>query len=123
MIAQNVECAVHGGISLLSASFHARSSRIKPDAAMLALAKRCVARGVLGGSEQPLEGLVISIVKKNNKMPIDKAFGFDNNQAQVAFEYPTAGSLLCNFAYQSMKGVVGALVYGRQSSYFAKVFA
>lgn len=62
-----------------------------PDVALLVLSKGCVVRGINVGSRQLMEDLVLFVVNKKIKMPVEKVFGFSEEEVLSAFELVSKG--------------------------------
>ncbi|KAI0453163.1 zinc-containing alcohol dehydrogenase [Xylaria acuta] len=58
-----------------------------PDLTMMALTKRLVVRGVMGGSEQQLEEAVRFISARGLEIPVDKVFAFERDGIIAALNY------------------------------------
>jgi NADPH:quinone reductase-like Zn-dependent oxidoreductase len=91
-IAQSVNCIAMGGIiSAIGFLTQAKEGEV-PDAAMLALSKACIIRGIAVGSKQLLGELVRFVVNKELAPPVEKTFGFSREEVTAAYGYLASGS-------------------------------
>lgn len=89
-IAESINSVKMGGnVSVIG--FLSRAKEM-PDVASLALSKGAVVRGVVVGSTQLLQELVRFVSRKGLRMPVNKEFGFSQEETIKAFEYVTSGS-------------------------------
>jgi len=86
-IGQSLECIAWGGTVAVIGFLSPADKTNMPDVAALALSKGCVVRGVLVGSKQLLEELVTFVVNKDIRIPVDKVFGFTEEEVLDAFGY------------------------------------
>ncbi|KAL4811063.1 NAD(P)-binding protein [Aspergillus unguis] len=90
-IAQSITAIAFGGvISVIGFLAQADQSEM-PDVAGLALSKGCVVRGVTVGSKQLLEEVVTYVANQGLRLPVEKEFGFTQEEVTKAFEYIISG--------------------------------
>jgi NADPH:quinone reductase-like Zn-dependent oxidoreductase len=89
-IEQSLECVTASGmISLIG--FLSNAEQTQPNILMSTLIKAVVVRGVRGGSKHQLENLVRYMAKREISMPVDKIFGFNQEDVVSAFKYVASG--------------------------------
>jgi NADPH:quinone reductase-like Zn-dependent oxidoreductase len=89
-IAESINSVKMGGnVSVIGFLSQAKEM---PDVASMALAMRAVVRGVVVGSTQLLQEVVRFVARKGLRLPVEKEFGFSEENVIEAFEYLTSGS-------------------------------
>lgn len=89
-IAESINSVKMGGnVSVIGFLSQAKEM---PDVASLALAKGAVIRGVIVGSTQLLQEVVRFVARKGLRLPVEKEFGFSQEETIKAFEYLTSGT-------------------------------
>ena len=84
-IAKSIASTKRGGQVLL-VGFLAQTE-VNPDVAKLVLHRSCSIRGIAVGSKQLFEQMLQFIHTKKLHMPVNKEFGFSNDQVLAAFDY------------------------------------
>ena len=93
-IAESLNVVKMGGnISVIGFLSQAEQSEM-PDVAALALAKGAVVRGITAGSTQQLEEVARFVARKGLRMPVEKEFGFTQEEVVKAYEFVASGSHL-----------------------------
>ncbi|KAJ5287582.1 hypothetical protein N7478_003268 [Penicillium angulare] len=89
-IAQSINSVkMDGNVSVIGSLSQAKEMS---DVASMALAKRAVVRGVVVGSTQLLQEVVRFVSRKGRRLPVEKEFGFSEENVIKAFEYLTSGT-------------------------------
>ncbi|KAL3447868.1 hypothetical protein BJX65DRAFT_295420 [Aspergillus insuetus] len=89
-IAESINSVKMGGnVSVIG--FLSKATEM-PDVASMALAKGAVVRGVVVGSTQLLQEVVRFVSRKGLRLPVEKEFGFSEENVIKAFEHLTSGS-------------------------------
>jgi NADPH:quinone reductase-like Zn-dependent oxidoreductase len=91
-IKQSIECVAMGGIISVIGFLSQAKQEDMPDVAGLALSKGAVMRGITVGSKQLVEELVRFVLKRELSPPVEKEFGFNDNDIQIAFNYLASGN-------------------------------
>lgn len=91
-IKQSLEAIAFGGIIAVIGFLSPATQADMPDVASLALAKGCVVRGILVGPKQFTDDLVNFVVSKGIQLPVQKVFGFSEEEVQSAFQYLSVGA-------------------------------
>ncbi|KAL2799252.1 hypothetical protein BJX66DRAFT_333155 [Aspergillus keveii] len=89
-IAESINSVKMGGnVSVIGFLSQAKEM---PDVASMALARGAVVRGVVVGSTQLLQEVVRFVARKGLRLPVEKEFGFSDENVIETFEYLTSGS-------------------------------
>lgn len=88
-IKQSIDAIKFGGIISVIGFLSQAKQDDMPDVAGLALSKACVVRGIIIGSKQLLEELVLFVGNHNLKIPVEKTFDFTKEGVVGALEYMT----------------------------------
>ena len=86
-IAKSIASTKRGGQVLLVGFLAQTEAKANPDLAMLILERAINVRGIAVGSKQLFEQMIQFIHNKKLHMPVDKEFGFSNDQVLAAFDY------------------------------------
>lgn len=90
-IAQSLEAIAVGGVIAVVGFLSAAPQSQMPDIASLALAKGCVVRGIIIGSRELTEQVVRFVGEHNLDIPVEKVFGFSQEEVIKAYKYLAEG--------------------------------
>ncbi|KAG7390526.1 hypothetical protein PHYBOEH_007024 [Phytophthora boehmeriae] len=90
-IKQSIEACARGGIIGVMGFLSQAKQEDMPDVASLALAKGCVVRGIVVGSQQLLRDLVTFVCNKGLQPYVHKTFGFERESVLEALDYLKSG--------------------------------
>jgi D-arabinose 1-dehydrogenase-like Zn-dependent alcohol dehydrogenase len=88
-IAHSLECVARGAIVAVI-GFLAKADDM-PDVAGAALAKGCIVRGVNVGGKPLTEDIVAFVTAKDLNVPVEKEFGFSQQEVLEAYKYLESG--------------------------------
>ncbi|KAH7311372.1 alcohol dehydrogenase superfamily protein [Stachybotrys elegans] len=90
-IMQSAKAVARGGVISLVGFLHPDSEDKIHDLVMGIMLRGSIVRGVLGASKQQLEDAIDCMAKLQLQMPIDKVFGFTQEEVVAAYEHLAAG--------------------------------
>ena len=75
-------------VLLLVLAFWGANEKVEnPDVTLLALKKGCIVRGIIVGSREQTEQLMVLVDQKKLIPPVTKIFGFDPASVKKAYQY------------------------------------
>lgn len=99
-IAQSLAAITQGGTIGVVGFLAQAKQEDMPDVAALALAKGCVVRGIVVGSQQLQRELVTFVAAKNIRPYVHKVFGFSRDEVLAAFDYMKSARHIGKLAIQ-----------------------
>lgn len=90
-IAQSLEAIAVGGVIAVVGFLSAAPQSQMPDIASLALSKGCIVRGIKVGSRELTEQVVRFVGEHNLDIPVEKVFGFSQEEVIKAYKYLVEG--------------------------------
>ena len=90
-IAQSIKAIAYGGIIGVIGFLASATQEEMPNVSQLVLERGCVVRGVDIGPRQYLEEVVTAISSRKLRMPVEKEFGFSQEEIIAAYEYVASG--------------------------------
>lgn len=93
-IHKSFQAVAFGGVISVMDCFSPGLQSLMPDVITLALWKGVNVRGILNGSKQQLEEVVMFIGARNLRLPVEKTFEFSRGQVIEAYDYLASGQHL-----------------------------